>query len=98
MASKDNPIRKIFELRPMIRPIESANERLGRCVLEKTEKSIGIDLKQIFIVIGKQTCYVVAILVGALKSDCAWFSSNPIYVENLHIYHVFENEGYLDHV
>ena len=54
MASKENPIRKIYDGKPMVRPIEGAKEKFGRCLIEKSEKSSSIDIKQAFVILAEQ--------------------------------------------
>ena len=55
LSSKDNPIRKVFDNKPVERPIEGVPTKSGRCLLEKTEKSAGIDTKKVFTIIAGNT-------------------------------------------
>ena len=98
MASKENPIRKIFDARPMEGPIEGAKKKFGRCVIEKSEKAAMLNLRKIFILIAEQIAYILGDLIGPLKSNISWFLSDPVYLQNLHVYHVFEENDYIDTV
>lgn len=94
LASAKNPIRKVFDERPMKRPVPGAIEKFGRCFIEKSEKSAQVDLKKIFLIIAEQTTYVLGSFLPNVKSNVAWFSSEPIYLHNLHMYHVYEDDSY----
>lgn len=56
MASKENPIRRIFDAKPMERLVEGATEKLGRCVLAKSERSANLDLQKMFLIVAEQVC------------------------------------------
>ena len=98
MASEENPIRKVFEAKPMKTTIEGTNEKLGRCLLAKTEKSAQLDTKKAFTIIAEQIAYIVGSLLSYFKSNVAWFSSPPIYMQNMHLYHVCEDDSYVENM
>ena len=98
MASKENPIRKVFDGKPMIRPLPGANKKLGRCVVEKSEKVAQIDLKLAFTIMAEQIAYIFGSFVAIIKSGLAWFTSASIYLQNMHIYHVYEDDRYLENL
>ena len=77
-------------------PIEGAKEKFGRCVIEKSAGSTRIDIKEIFILIAEQIVYIMVTLVGTLRSNVSWFLSDPVYMQNLHLYHVFEENDYIE--
>ena len=96
MASKENPIRKIFDARPMEGPIEGTKKKFGRCVIEKSEKAAMLDFRKIFTLIAEQIIYILIDLIGSLKSNISWFLSDPIYLQNLHVYHVFDENDFIE--
>ena len=96
MSSKENVIRKIFDSKLMKKPIEGANAKSGRCLIEKSEKSAGIDTKQMFTIIAEQSAYVAVAFIANVKSNLlGWLSSTPVYLQNLHIYHIIEDDEYI---
>lgn len=79
----------------MMKPIEGAKEKLGRCVLSKSEQSASLDFKNSFTVIAEQMVYVLIDFISIAKSDFdAWISSEPVYVQNLCLYNVLEDQSY----
>ena len=95
MASKENPFRKVFDGKPMIRPMEGTKEKLGRCLVEKSEKSAPLDTKNSFTIIAEQIAYVICTFFSNLKSNVALFSSAPVFSQNMHLYHVYEDDSYV---
>ena len=95
MASKENPIRKVFDGRPMLRHFEGAKEKFGRCVVEKSERSATIDTKMLFTIMGEQNAYALGSFLPNFKSDFSWFCSDPVHMQNLHVYHVHEDDSYV---
>lgn len=83
----------------MERPIEGANPKFGRCLIEKSEKSAGIDTKKVFTIIAEQSAYVAAAFIANVKSNLlGWFSSTPVYLQNLHIFHIIEDDEYIQNL
>ena len=53
LASKDNAIRKVFDKKPMTKPLAGVNVKSERCLIEKSEKSASINTKQVFTIIAE---------------------------------------------
>ena len=77
----------------MTSPLASVKKKFGRCFIEKSERSLDLDLRQAYTVISEQVGYVVISFLASLKSNEAGWLSKPVYLENLHIYHVYEDEA-----
>ena len=82
----------------MTRPIEGAIEKFGRCFFSKSARSANIDTQNIFTIISQHIAYVVGCSIANLKYDLAWFFSAPVYMQNMHVYHVYEDDSYIDSV
>lgn len=83
----------------MIKPIEGATEKFGRCFVEKSEKAASLDTKEMFIVLAEQTSYGVVAFIGSVRSNVfGWYSSTPVYLQNLHVYHVSEDDAYIENM
>ena len=76
----------------MTRQLKGVKEKFGRCFIEKSEALISTDLKKTYIIIGEQVGYVVLGFLAGLKSNMLAWMSEPVYLENLHIYHVSEDD------
>ena len=94
MSSKENPIRKIFDLRPATKHIEGAKNILGRCLIEKSPQSAQIDFKEAFTIIGEQVAYVMGLFISSVKSNLALLAV-PVYLQSMHFYYVHEDDSYI---
>ena len=79
----------------MIRPLPSTKKKLGRCVVEQVAQ---MDTKLTFTIMSEQVAYVFGSFVARIKSGLAWFISAPIYLRNLHLYHVYEDDSYVENL
>ena len=83
----------------MKRPIEGTYEQKGRCLLSKSEKTLALDMRPMFSIMAEQIAYSVGTFLAQSRSDVvAWMSPDPIYMENLHLYHVYEDEGHIENL
>ena len=83
----------------MKKPVEGTYEQMGRCLLAKSEKTLALDLKEVFSIMAEQVGYSAAAFLSQTKpSIVGWISPDPIYMENLHIYHVYEDEGHIENL
>ena len=74
--------------------IEGAKNILGRCMIEKSQKSAQIDVKDAFTIIAEQMADSLGTILPLFKSNLALFSA-PVYEQNMHIYHVHEDDNYV---
>ena len=99
LSSKENPIRKVFDRKSrLIKPIDGVNEEFERCLLEKSAKSARIDTKEVFTIIAEQSAYVAAAFIANVKSNLLGWLSDPVYLQNLHIYHIIEEDDYVENL
>ena len=83
----------------MKEPMEGTYEQMGRCLLAKSEKVLSLDMRSMFSIMAEQVAFAVGTLLAPSRSDIvAWMSPDPIYMENLHIYHVYEDESHIENV
>ena len=54
---------------------------------------------QLNVLLSEQSAYVAIFFIASIKSNIlGWFSSEPVYLENMHIFHVFDDEKYVENV
>ena len=84
----------MFDGKPMIKHIKGAKNILGRCLVEKIPQSTQISEKEVFTIIAEQGAYVLGSFLLNFKSNLALVTA-PVYLQNMHIYHIHEDYSYV---
>lgn len=93
MLSKDNQIRKLLDSKFLEKPLEGFVAKSGRCLLSKADTTANVDATAFYSILGEQSAFASIILLSGLKEDWKiWISSIPVYEQNLHIYHVMDDD------
>lgn len=93
MSSKDNPIRKLLDKHFIEKPFGGLVAKSGRCLIGKAETTADIDTSKMYSIFGEQSAFATVIFLSGLKEDWKiWVSSTPVYEQNLHIYHVMDED------
>ena len=78
----------------MTKHIKGAKNVLGRCLIEKTEESAQIGENEAFGIMSEQTAFVMGYFLSHFKSNLALVTA-PVYLQNMHFYHVHEDDSYV---